>query len=60
MHYIVVSGMERGGNDISIINYCLIYRYVRCRRSNELISRADADLNSFVLDINHLIYQEIK
>ena len=49
MHYIVVSGIKRGQNDILIINYGLINRYVRCRYSDELISRASA-----VLELNFI------
>ena len=40
-------------NDISIINSGLINRYVRCRYSDELISRASALLELiFIRDIN--------
>ena len=44
--------------DISIINSGLVNRYVRCRYSNELISRANALLELILLENIHLIYQD--
>ena len=45
-------------NDISIINSGLINRYVRCRYSDELISRASALLELIFIRDHSLIYQD--
>ena len=60
----LLSAVSSRANDISIINSGLINRYVRCRYSDELISRASALLELIFnrdhsFDLSGLDIQEI-